>query len=388
MLYRRAKIGPKPKNSRPEGRIPKSSMRTICLISAITILASHQTLQAGLYLPAQPSQAPEIIPQGMKPVPFSLFRPNVLEDLLQIGSPQLPESKIRQEFLAARSKLQAKARTEELTEEEKVNLSGYLIWLRQYQEAVDLLTPVATRECRNFMIFANLATAEQQAGQLERAVNHLEQAQDVWPQEWPKLSAEQLRWYRRAEKYHLILLRHRWTQARRSAPAQPELDPLFTKEGQPVRYLGDDGRYEAGKIAAAERAKLPSDAISIVQQLLMWLPEDTLLYWQYGELLNAQGDVVSAARVFDDCVWRRRLDNPELKQHRQIVTEAAQAKTEGSDLASEQGEKASAPVTESSWLPDRNKLWAAGTVFALIVVVLVYFQVREIRRRRAPLSRE
>src|SRR5438094_1487481 len=182
---------------------------------------------------------------------------------------------MRREFLAARAKLQAKSRAEGLTEEEKVNLSGCLIRLRQYQEAVDLLTPVATRECRHFMVFANLAAAEQQVGQLERAVSHLEQAQDVWPQELPGLSQEQLRWFRQAEKYHLLLARHRWAQARRSAQSQPSLDPLFVKDGQPVLYVGDNGQYEAGKIAASERAKLPPDTLAIVQQLLIWLPDDT-----------------------------------------------------------------------------------------------------------------
>jgi hypothetical protein len=103
--------------------------------------------------------------------------------------------------------------------------------------------------------------------------------------------------------------------------------------------VGDSGRYEAGKIAASERAKLPPDAVAIVQQLLIWLPDDTLLYWQYGELLNANGDVTSAAQVFDDCAWRRRLDSAELKQHRQIVTEAAQAKSQESDLSSEESDK-------------------------------------------------
>jgi hypothetical protein len=122
--------------------------------------------------------------------------------------------------------------------------------------------------------------------------------------------------------------------------------------------------------------------MAIVQQLLIWLPDDTLLYWQLGELLNASGDVVSAARVFDDCVWRRRLDAPDLKQHRQIVTEAAQVKSQESDLSSEQGAEVSVPVTAPSWLPNRNKLLVAGTIFAVVVGVLIYFQVREIRRRR------
>src|SRR5262249_22920823 len=145
----------------------------------------------------------------------------------------------------------------------------------------------------------------------------------------------------------------------------------------------------AGKIAAAERAKLPPDALAILQQLLIWLPDDTLLYWQYGELLNANGDVISAAQVFDDCRGRRRFDADELKEHRQIVAEAAQARSQESVLSSEETDKASAPNGGASWLPARNKLWVAGTIFALIVAVLIYFQVREIRRRRrAPISRK
>jgi hypothetical protein len=91
--------------------------------------------------------------------------------------------------------------------------------------------------------------------------------------------------------------------------------------------------------------------------------------------------------VFDDCRGRRRFDSDELKEHRQIVAEAAQARSQESVLSAEETDQGS--NAGSSWLPDRNKLWAAGTIFALIVVVLIYFQVREIRRRRrAPISRK
>jgi tetratricopeptide (TPR) repeat protein len=356
-----------------------------CVIAAVmaVLLVAGSHVRAGVYHPGLPGPHPEISPQAVKPLPFALFYRDTLEDLLKIGNPQ--ESEIRSKFLKRRDALLAKSGS--LTEEDQVNLSGFLIRLGQYQEAISLLTPVATRECRNFMIFANLATAEQHLGQFDRAVNHLEQAQDVWPQNWPNLAAEQLRWFRRAEKYHLLLVRHRGAQARRPGSSQLSLDPLF--EGVPVRYVGDNGQYEAGRIAATERAKLPPDALAIVQQLLIWLPDDPLLYWQYGELLNANGDVARAARVLDDCVWRRRLDVPELKQHRQIVTEAARAKSQDSDLSSTEGENPSPPAAGTSWLPDRNKLWAAATIFVLVAVVLIYFQFREIRRRRrTPISRK
>jgi tetratricopeptide (TPR) repeat protein len=382
-----AKIGPNLENSRETIGIPNLVMHKLYLVLAVVTawLFPRSNLQAGLYHRALPAPHPEISSQGVKPLPAALFRRDVLEDILKVSMPQTSE--VRSKVMKNRDELLAKARSGRLTEEDQVNLSGFLIRLGQYQDAIDLLTPVATRECRNFMIFANLATAEQHAGQLERAVSHLQQAQDVWPQELPGLSREQLNWFRQVEKYHLLLVRHRWAQARQSAQSQPRLDPLFVKDSQPVRYVGDSGQYEAGKIAAAERAKLPPDALAILQQLLIWLPDDTLLYWQYGELLNANGDVISAAQVFDDCRGRRRFDADELKEHRQIVAEAAQAKSQESMLSSEETDQGSSGG--ASWLPDRNKLWAAGTIFALIVVVLIYFQIREIRRRRrAPISRK
>ena len=45
---------------------------------------------------------------------------------------------------------------------------------------------------------------------------------------------------------------------------------------------------------------MPKDAILIVQQLLIWTPDDYRLYWLLGELLNAQGEPESAKVVFED----------------------------------------------------------------------------------------
>ena len=363
--------------------------KSLVILAIMSVTAFPKSpLQAGLYLPAAPTQGPEVSGQAIKPFPFSQFRRDVLEDLLRVGNPQPPESAARQKFLKSKDELQAKQRRVLLSQEEQVNLSGYLIRLRQFQEAIDLLTPAATRECRNFMIFSNLATAEQQIGHFERAISHLGQAQDVWPSTWPGMTAEQLRWYRQVERYQLRLLRQRWAETRRLGKPPSGLDPLFTKDGQPVQYIGDNGQYEVGKIAAIERDKLPPDALAIVQQLLIWLPDDVLLYWQMGELLNATGDVTSAATVFDDCVWRRRLDDPELRQHRQVVAEVAQAKSQEPATEPDNVEESPGPTAVSAWLPDRNKLWTVGSIFAIIVLVMIYFQIREFRRRRAATPRK
>src|SRR5205814_10434233 len=128
-----------------------------------------------------------------------------------------------------------------ITVEERVNLSAYLIRLRQYEQAVEILTPVAFRDQRNFMVFANLATAHQHAGRLDRARGYLEQMQDVWPGDWPNLSNAQLDWYRRAESYHLKLVRLRYRESLAAAGGRTKgyenLDDLFASEAGPVHFI-------------------------------------------------------------------------------------------------------------------------------------------------------
>jgi len=280
-----------------------------------------------------------------------------------------------------------------LTTEETVNLSEYLIRLRQYEEAVQLLTPLAAQERGNFMVLANLGTAHQLSGRLDRALGYLEQVSLAWPKRWPGLSPAQLEWYRLAEKYQLRLVRSRLKESLRQSgkrASYPQgLDELFGSEQRPVRFVAETGRYEAGKLAAVERAKLPSQALALVQQLLFWLPgatpgmEDTRLYWLLGELYNADGDVAAASQILEKCVWSHRFDAPDLREHRKIVQAARPAPAPVAALPSATlPSPATVPPDESSWIPDRRKLLIGGAVAALVIVGLVYLQVREFFRRR------
>lgn len=321
---------------------------------------------AGLYNTDERPQGPGVTAEGVEPIPFTYFRQDILQDLLQVAVEQ-PVSPLRAQALKRTAELQAKEKARTLTPEERVNRAAYLIRLRKSDEAVTLLMPVAAQERRNFMLFANLALAYQQTGQLVRAREYQTMVLDVWPREWPGLAVEQMRWLRRAEEFHLKLLRLRSREAAaqqgRSKPPET-VDDLFG-----VRFVGENGEYVAGQLDAAEKAKLPPDAIAIVQQLLVWLPEDTRLYWLYGELLNAQGDISAAAQVFEDCVWSRRFDATALREHRQIV-QAALPK----------------PVPESgpnAWMPDTTRLIGVGVAVGLLIVALIYWQVRELRRRGA-----
>src|SRR5258708_34634054 len=104
------------------------------------------------------------------------------------------------------------------------------------------------------------------------------------------------------------------------------LDPILPScakgKVEPIRFIGESGEYEPGTIARAEMTKLPPDAIAIVQQMILWDPDDARLIWQLAELYNADGDLKAAARLFDMCVNELRYSNPELMKHRASVMAA------------------------------------------------------------------
>jgi tetratricopeptide (TPR) repeat protein len=358
-------------------------------------LLNCSRLGAGLYNTAEPAKGPRpslAANSSVEALGFTQFR-DLLTDLSKIGN-ELQESAGRKHYLAQRDEMLAKYRNRTLTTQEKVNLSEYLIRLREYEKAVELLTPLAAQERRNFMVYANLATAHQLAGRLDPASSYLEHVKTIWPKEWPGLTSEQLTWYQRAEKYHLRLLRLRYRESLRAAASRskaPEtLDELFADDKGAVRFVGDSGAYEAGKMAAKERAKLPEDALAVVQQLLVWIPgpapgmEDPRLFWLLGELYNAAGDVEAASEIFQSLVWSYRYDAPELREHRKIL-QAAMPEPVVIGAA-----ETPLPAPRPSWLPELRqnlyKIVLVGVVVALVVVGLVYLQIRELRRRRKSLG--
>jgi tetratricopeptide (TPR) repeat protein len=332
-------------------------------------------------------EGPVVAEGGTKALGFSQFEDN-LSTLIGIGVEQplgskQSDSPKRKHYLARRDELLALARTGRITVQERVNLSAYLIRLRQYEAAVQVLQPVAAQERQNFMLFANLATAHQLLGGLERAVAYLQQVKDLWPKAWPGLTKEQLDWLRTAEKYHLELVKLRYREASPAgrASVREKLDDLFREKGS-VRFVAESGRYEAGKLAAAERAKLPADALAVVQQLVLWLPDDTRLYWLLGELYNANGDIEASAKIFDDCIGNvRRFSASDLRAHRVVVQEAKPGNPL-LEVAAAPAENAPTPGLLPSWLPDSRQLVAVGGIAAVVIVLLGYFQIREMRRRR------
>jgi hypothetical protein len=109
-----------------------------------------------------------------------------------------------------------------------------------------------------------------------------------------------------------------------------EPTPLFPlpergKSQSPVRFVNDAGVYEPGVLASAERDKLPPDALAIVQQLLLWFPLDTRLYWLLAELYAAADDLDSAAVILEECTWSRAYGNRQVLMDHRVAVRAAVA---------------------------------------------------------------
>jgi hypothetical protein len=216
-------------------------------------------------------------------------------------APGVAPSPLRVKYEQAALELARPGRT--LSADEQADLGALYVRIGQVDKALQVLRSAEREHPHHFRILANLGTAWQLQGDLNQAAASLEQTVRLAP---GKLQ--------RAEEFHLKLVRLRSRQPRESQ----ELDDLFG-----VHFWAENNKYEPGKLAAAERKKLPPDAIALVQQLALWLPADGRLLWQLGELANAQGDVRTAAAIFDGCVTEFNMRSSVLREHRRLTRAAA-----------------------------------------------------------------
>jgi tetratricopeptide (TPR) repeat protein len=351
-------------------------MRRTLLIQAFAVLVALAVpVRAGLYNTAEP------------PAPLHDDLPRFLDELSKLRSFGPPdqltvreETPQRKEYLQKVKELQAKGR---LSSEEQANLGAYLIRLRKtglggrdYEEAVQVLETARRGDPRNFYVLANLGTVYQLTGQMDAALSCLQEAYQLAPETSPPappspdrrggLGGEVF------ERYQLRLLQLRMNERLRLGMAP--LDELF-----PVRFIGPSGKWEPGKLAEDEQKKLPADALKIVQQLLVWFPEDGRLHWLLGEIANARGDIAGAYKAMDQAVYLFRLSTPELKERRQLLKEAVDRLPRSNPF---EGLNPDGPAPEYSWQLGW-KGWTAIGVGGLLGLGLIALQLRELRRRRA-----
>lgn len=420
---------------------------------ALTLCLGTSSVRAGVYNPAEP----ESVTAWRVRDGFEEFRSEVRIPLRQFGTPEGLQPIHRQYALIAA--LVPRGPAGNLTVEERLSLSAYLIRSRKYREAVTVLSPAQRLPTgrNNFLVYANLAAAEYLDGQASgipdaarRALDYVSAAVSQWPREWgavPKerrqwlegmgWTKERFDWYRRAETYFQKLLRARAREPRvppqQANPLGTDVEALF--EGgdppRPVRWVGASGKYEAGQLAKVEQEKLPADAIALVQQLLIWMPDDNRLYWLLGELHNARGEYLTAYRIFKEIgdavqyakqggggifgqagkpgagprpedVLRRNENYPELPEiHRQhwFTVRAAKQDAEAKALeAARKKEGNKGAVVAPPAVPERKtadrtppggsrlpidlRSLLVGFGTGVFIAVFGVWQLREIRRRR------
>ncbi len=183
----------------PSGSVNRADQSLFWLATVITtILAFPPSSQAGVYGSPKLVPGPTVEADGsVKPLSFGQFR---LYFTLYTVDLINPKSETSKSYVAERDRLRALAKKGTLKSSEALDLSVLLMRLREFDEAVQVLTPFALRERNNFMVVSNLASAYQASGKLDRASAYLQQVQDMWPREWPGLTKAQLDWYHELEK--------------------------------------------------------------------------------------------------------------------------------------------------------------------------------------------
>jgi tetratricopeptide (TPR) repeat protein len=329
------------------------------------ILVGACAARAGLYDPAPPDAMLASLRKGQD-VPFEIFR-DALVDSIRAADATQSNRPPRKTLLERRTALLSK-RLERLSPAQLNELAVVQLRLRNLDGALEALKRAESQNPRDFWTLTTLGTGYQTRGQLSEAARYLEAAQDFPPDsQWLESMGITRPWFQTLERAQLKLLRlrHREGQSRPARGQRPtvDVDELF-----PVKFVGPSGKYEPGKIADAEKAKLPPDAVAQVQQMLLWTPEDTRLYWLLGELYNARGDLTSADAIFEECVWSRGYKPEPLREHRLMVKEAIKAQA------------LPPPPPPEDWKPSTTKLVIVCAVAGLVLLGLGYYQARELFR--------
>lgn len=265
-------------------------------VAAILLLIASSWSQAGLYYSGETYASLPAQWRGF------LLDHRLLRNISFKPKEETGASPLRTRYRQEAGKLQARADKEKLNADDLADLGALYIRLGDIDKAVEILRPAQRAQPNHFALAANLGTAWQRFGDYRQAAAALEEAVRLAPGKHLPF-----------EEAHLKLVR-----ARQRGQAG-DLDDLFG-----IRFLNDKGSYEPGKLAEAERKKLPAKAVAIAQQLALWLPGDGPLLWQLAELANAHGDFKNGAAMMEGCVVQFGMQNSTLRKHRQILRAAAE----------------------------------------------------------------
>ncbi len=370
---------------------------------------------AGIYNPGESEEA-ATYPDYMKSLQGRNFRDVVfILRSIPTNQPQF-DNPVRRRYIFA-EELIGKVGPNIVRMEDYLQASAVLIRRHKFKEAELLLRPIAVAPAQrdNIPLQSNFATALHMSGELQGAYETLRPVvKDHWKKSWAEIPdarrgmLERIGWSepiyelnREYETYYLKLLRLRLREriTKKDGKALVQLPDALFDDGKdppsPVRFLNDDGEFEAGKIAASERAKLPHkapDALAIVQQLVVWMPDDLRLYWLLGEVYNAQKNeadktnragVLAALQIFTELSAYESVSDDAKVELRKRVGVLLTAK-EQFDADDQSGLSKNLKDIEQG-PPGFTVDWrTVGISFGLgfVLAFFALWQLREIQRRR------
>jgi hypothetical protein len=333
--------------------------------------------RASLYSPDDPFAVPVGSDGKPAPLPFDEFKRR-LAVLKNLPNTDLKPNPDRERVLARIAQAQRKAQNR--TPPETVALAVDLLRTGRPADAAGVL---ATGDRQSYLSNVTLAHVSAALGDWATASEYLTIANGLRPPaEWAGLTPSQLAWQLKVTRGPLAkLFESRWLESRhRPTTETEEPDDLF-----PVRFVNAAGQYQPGVLAPTEREKLPADAIAVVQQLLLWSPNDTRLYWLLGELYVATGDVRTGRRVLDDCVETggKYGNRKVLQAHRQAVIAAADALPK--EAPAEDVPLAQPDTVQPAEPPIEGPAFGLGTIgvyFGVVGALAVLALVRTVLKRR------
>jgi len=273
-----------------------------------------------------------------------------------------------------------------LSQDRQVALATDLIRLGRVDDALTLLQPRVQDRTPDFFALVTLAQAHALKGDWEEAIKlHSFAFEGRLPNKLTGSNEAQTTWAINVEKVYVTRwLKLRFEESKTGVQVENhDVMPLFS-----TRFVNDRGEYEPGKLAAGEKAKLPKDAVAIVQQLLLWSPEDGRLLWLLGELTAAEGRLREASEIFDQLTWGRGFTNRKIfMEHRTLVNKAAEAlpKDKPADIPlpdiGTPAKPDSKPPEKPGFLPDSVTIILVASLFGILVLGLVALQIRAIVRR-------
>lgn len=385
---------------------PSSSATRLPRFCAITasLLCVVGTAKAGLYNPNEPDENRlAVTPKEL----INDFRAR-LGDLRSIAWKDVQfDNPLRNRYVLVTDLARGRS-PEKLPLEQKISLSAAYLRRGHSDQALQLLQELERSARDNILVLSNLAMAYQQTGELDRASETLKHLlRNVWPEQWTDLTEPERKflerigwhqgtyeWNRKVEGYLVKLLRQKAREKLRPGALRDEKPYALFDDGKsppsPVQFVGDGGKFEPGRIAAAEKAKLPRDAADIVQQLLIWLPDDNRLYWLLGEIYNARGspeDLRAAFTIFDDLVdlQKRQYRPQELVEHYRALEDKVKTLPPPQVINPIDIDVAEKKIEEAAPAFDWRNLvvgFGSGVIFG----VFALWQLREIRRRSSKAS--